>query len=90
MWYRVSDKTSKQTPSYELKIIAMEADLLIRKLLYLQQNYNPSDREVSAKVNRLIEHLREKYSSIANVRLYTKGKTLQELISENVYELYGK
>jgi hypothetical protein len=34
--------------------------------------------------------MEEKYGGIANIRLYTKKDTLQELVSENVYELFGK
>lgn len=90
MWYRFSNSPDKQKPSYEMKVIAMDADLAIRKLCYLQQNYNPSDLEISSKVNLLIEHLENKYGSIANVRLYTKGDSLEEIVSENVYELFGK
>jgi hypothetical protein len=87
MWYRQADKNR---PSYELKIIGMDAEYAIRNLLFLQGHYNPSDVEISRKIKRLISHLENKYGSIANVRLFTKSNTLQELISENVYELFGK
>ena len=87
MWYRNADKSR---PPYELKIIGKDAEYAIKKLLYLQGNYNPSDIEVSRKIKKLLEHLETKYGSIANVRLFTKNNTLQELVSQNVYELFGK
>jgi hypothetical protein len=91
MWYKKSDKEpNKQEPSYELKVIGIDAEQAIRKLCYLQGNYNPSDIEIERKIKKLLSHLREKYGSIANVRLYSKGDTLQKIISENVYELFGK
>ncbi len=89
MWYKLS-KENKQTPSYELKIIAMDADLAIRRLEFLirQRNYVP-DREISNKVNLVIDHIKNNYGSIANLRLYSKGESLQGLVSQIVYELFG-
>jgi hypothetical protein len=88
MWYRTSG-VDKQEPSYELKIIEMDAEYAIKNLEYKKQNYNPSRIEVARKKLKVLEHLRSKYGSIANVRLYSKGDSLQELIAENVYELFG-
>ena len=89
MWYRTSG-VDKQEPSYELKIIEMDAEYAIKNLEYKRQNYNPSRIEVARKKQKVLDHLRSKYGSIANVRLYSKGDSLQELIAENVYELFGK
>ena len=89
MWYRYSAQNDKQSPSYELKIIGVDGEYAIRKLLALQGKYNPSDAEIAIKIKKLISHLENKYGSIANVRLYSKSNTLQELISENVYEIFG-
>lgn len=91
MWYRYSaQELDKQKPSYELKIIGIDAEYAIRKLLALQGNNNPSDLDIASKIKKTLSHLENKYGSIANVRLYSKSDTLQELISENVYELFGK
>ena len=90
MWYRSAQKYDKQKPDYEMKVIGIDAEYAIRKLLYLQGNYNPSYLDIERKIKKLISHLENKYGSIANVRLYTKGDTLEEIISENVYELFGK
>jgi hypothetical protein len=43
-------KIDKQKPSYELKIIMNDGDNEIRKLLFLQQNYNPSPVEMDRKL----------------------------------------
>jgi len=90
MWYKSAQEYDKQKPSYELKVIGIDAEYAIRKLCSLQGNYNPTDLEISRKIKKLISHLEEKYGSIANVRLYAKGDSLEEIISENVYELFGK
>lgn len=90
MWYKKANEIDKQSPSYELKVIGIDAEQAIRRLCYLQGNYNPSDVEIERKIKKLLSHLKEKYGSIANVRLYTKEDTLQKIISENVYELFGK
>jgi hypothetical protein len=90
MWYRLAVDADKQRPVYELKVLAMDAEYAIRRLCYLQQNYNPSQLEVSRKVKKILSHLENKYGSIANVRLYTEGSTLQDLVSENVQEVFGK
>jgi hypothetical protein len=42
------------------------------------------------RVKQCVKHLENKYGSIANVRLYSQEETLQKLIAENVYELFGK
>ena len=89
MWYRTSQE-NKQRPLYELKVLAMDATFAVRRLLYLQQNYNPSEVEVSRKVKKVLDHMEKKYSGIANIRLYTKGDTLQNIVTENVNELFGK
>lgn len=89
MWYKFASQNDKQRPSYEVKVIGMDAEFAIRKLLYLQGNYNPSDSELKSKIKRLLSHIQEKYGSEANLRLHTKGDTLQEIVSENVYELFG-
>jgi hypothetical protein len=34
--------------------------------------------------------LDESYGSIANVRLYSKGMSLQPIVNEAVYHLFGK
>jgi len=82
-------KIDKQNPSYELKIILNDAENEIRKLFYLQQNYNPSPEEMERRVKQFIKFLEKKYGSIANVRLHSKEATLQKLIADNVYELFG-
>lgn len=90
MWYKLSQQKNDQTPSYELKIIAMDATLAIQRLEFLlrQRNYIPPT-EIHNKVNLVIEHIKENYGSIANLRLYTKGGSLKELVSEIVYKLFG-
>jgi hypothetical protein len=88
MWYRTSG-VDKQEPSYEVKIIEMDAVYAIKRLEFLKQNYNPSEIEVARKKQKVLDHLRSKYGSIANVRLYSKGDSLQEIVAENVYELFG-
>lgn len=90
MWYRASEKYDKQRPSYEVKVIGIDAEYAIRKLLFSQGKYNPSDVEIEQKIKLLLSHLENKYGSLANVRLYAKSDTLEELVSENVYELFGK
>jgi spermidine/putrescine-binding protein len=82
-------KVDKDRPSYELKIIMLDGENEIRRLAYLQQNYNPSDLEVQKKVQRLLAHLEKKYGNIANVRLATASDTLQTLIADEVYNLFG-
>jgi hypothetical protein len=82
-------KIDKESPSYELKIIMNDGDNEIRKLLYLQQNYNPSPVEMDRKLKNLIAHLEKKYGSIAKVRLSSKEPTLTKIIADNVYELFG-
>lgn len=88
MWYRTSG-VDKQEPTYELKIIEMDTVYAIKRFEFLKQNYNPSEVEIARKKQKVLDHLRSKYGSIANVRLYSKGDSLQELIAENVYELFG-
>jgi hypothetical protein len=83
-------KIDKQKPSYELKIIMNDGDNEIRKLLFLQQNYNPSPVEMDRKLKTLVAHLEKKYGSIANVRLDSKENTLTKIIANNVYELFGE
>jgi hypothetical protein len=90
MWYKSAQKYDKQKPDYELKIIGWDAENAIRKLLYLQSNYNPSDVELRNKIKKLISHLEEKYGSSANVRLFAEGDTLEGIIWKNVNELFGK
>ena len=36
MWYRLLNSKDKDNPSYEVKLIAAEADKLIRKNLFLK------------------------------------------------------
>lgn len=83
-------KIDKQKPSYELKIIMNDGDNEIRKLLFLQQNYNPSPVEMDRKLKTLVAHLEKKYGTIANVRLDSKENTLTKIIADNVYELFGE
>ena len=90
MWYRLAAEENKQRPLYELKVLAMDAEFAVRNLLSKQRNYNPSQLEINRKVKRVLDHMEEKYGGIANIRLYTKKDTLQEPVSENVYELFGK
>ena len=90
MWYRLSQEKNKQTPSYELKIIAMDATLAIQRVEFLlhQRNYIPPV-EIHNKVNMVIDYINDNYGSIANLRLYTKGDSLKEIVSEIVYKLFG-
>ena len=90
MWYRLAEENNKQRPLYELKVLAMDAEFAIRSLLAKQRNYNPSQLEINRKVKKVLDHMEEKYGGIANIRLYTKKDTLQELVTDNVYELFGK
>ena len=86
----MSAEPEKQDPIYERKIIEINGENAIRRLCHLQRNYNPSEVEVSRKLKRLFKYLEESYGSIAKVRLYSKGMSLQPIISEAVYHLFGK
>jgi hypothetical protein len=86
----MSAEPDKQNPIYEIKIIKINGENAIRRLCSLQANYNPSEVEVSRKLKRLFKYLEESYGSIANVRLYSKGMSLQPIITEAVYHLFGK
>ena len=86
----MSAEPDKQNPIYEMKIIKIDGENAIRRLCELQKNYNPSEVEVSRKLKRLFKYLEESYGSIANVRLYSKGMSLQPIITEAVYHLFGK
>jgi hypothetical protein len=86
----MSAEPDKQSPIYEMKIIKIDGENAIRRLCALQANYNPSEVEVSRKLKRLFNYLDESYGSIANVRLYSKGMSLQPIITEAVYHLFGK
>ena len=86
----MSTEPDKQNPEYEIKIIKIDGENAIRRLLALQKNYNPSEIEVSRKLKKLFKYLEESYGSIANVRLYSKGMSLQPIITEAVYHLFGK
>ncbi len=86
----MSQEPEKQNPEYEMKIIKIDGENAIRRLCALQKNYNPSEVEVSRKLKKLFSYLEESYGSIANVRLYSKGMSLQPIITEAVYHLFGK
>ena len=86
----MSAEPDKENPIYEVKIIKINGENAIRRLCELQKNYYPSEIEVSRKVKRLFKYLEESYGSISNVRLYSKGMSLQPIITEAVYHLFGK
>lgn len=86
----MSAEPDKQDPTYERKIIEINGENAIRRLCQLQRNYNPSEVEISRKLKRLFKYLEESYGSIANVRLYSKGMSLQPIITEAVHHLFGK
>jgi hypothetical protein len=86
----MNEEPEKQNPTYEMKIIQIDGENAIRRLCALQKNYNPSQIEVDRKLKRLFKYLEESYGSIANVRLYSKGMSLQPIITEAVYHLFGK
>ena len=86
----MSTEPDPQQPTYEMKIIKIDGENAIRRLCALQKNYNPSEIEVDRKLRRLFKYLDESYGSIANVRLYSKGMSLQPIITEAVYHLFGK
>lgn len=90
MWYRLAEEQNKQRPLYELKVLAMDAEFAIRNLFSKQRIYNPTQLDVNRKVKKVLDHMESKYGSIANIRLYTAKDTLQDIVSENVYELFGK
>jgi hypothetical protein len=86
----MSTEPDPQQPTYEMKIIKIDGENAIRRLCALQKNYNPSEIEVDRKLKRLFKYLDESYGSIANVRLYSKGMSLQPIVNEAVYHLFGK
>ena len=86
----MSTEPNPQQPTYEMKIIKIDGENAIRRLCALQKNYNPSEIEVDRKLKRLCKYLDESYGSIANVRLYSKGMSLQPIVNEAVYHLFGK
>ena len=86
----MNEEPDKQNPTYEMKIIKIDAENAIRRLCALQKNYHPSEIEINRKVKKLFQYLEESYGSIANARLYSKGMSLQPIVSEAVYHLFGK
>ena len=86
----MSKEPDQQNPTYEMKIIKIDGENAIRRLCELQRNYHPSQVEIDRKLKRLFKYLEESYGSIANVRLYSKGMSLQPIIVEAVNHLFGK
>ena len=86
----MSTEPNPQQPTYEMKIIKIDGENAIRRLCALQKNYNPSEIEVDRKLKRLFKYLDESYGSIAIVRLYSIGMSLQPIVNEAVYHLFGK
>jgi len=86
----MSAEPDKENPIYEINIIKINGENAIRRLCELQQNYPPSEVEVNRKVKKLFKYLEESYGSISNVRLYSKGMSLQPIVTEAVYHLFGK
>ena len=84
------NEVDKQRPPYEVKIIKLNGENAIRSLLHKQQKYNVEDVVINRMMNRLFKYLEESYGSIANVRLFSKGMSLQPLITEAVNHLFGK
>lgn len=85
-----SNEVDKQRPPYEMKIIILDGENAIRNLLYKQRNYNPETVVIDRMLHKLINYLEESYGSIANVRLFSKGMSLQPIITEAVQHLFGK
>ena len=83
-------KIDKQRPTYEMKIIILDGENAIRNLLRLQKNYNPEPVIIDRMLKKLVNYLEDSYGSIANVRLFSKGMSLQPLITEAVEHLFGK
>ena len=77
----MSTEPDPHQPTYEMKIIKIDGENAIRRLCALQKNYNPSEIEVDRKLKRLFKYLDESYGSIANVRLYSKGMSLQPIVN---------
>lgn len=84
------NEVDKQRPPYEMKIILWDGENAIRNLLDKQQRYNPEPVVIDRMLKKLIKYLEESYGSIANVRLFSKGMSLQPLITEAVHHLFGK
>lgn len=84
------NEVDKQRPPYEMKIIILDGENAIRNLLFKQQNYNPNPVVIDRMIKKLIMYLEESYGSIANVRLFSKGMSLQPIITEAVQHLFGK
>ena len=86
----MNPEPDKQNPTYEMKIIKIDGENASRRLCALQLNYNPSELEVSRKLKKLFKYLEESYGSISNVRLYSKGMSLQPIVTEAVNHVFGK
>jgi len=85
-----TNEVDKQNPPYEVKIILLDGENAIRDLLRKQQKYDVSPVVIERMIKKLFKYLEESYGSIANVRLFSKGMSLQPLITEAVYHLFGK
>jgi hypothetical protein len=78
MWYRAAKKDS----TFETKIVRVDAERAVRRRLFLQGNYNPATAKVASLTDEVVEHLKQKYGKLENIRNHLSGDQLTPAVEE--------
>lgn len=97
MWYRsivTSDCAPVRMPTgnpgpvpLEEKIICADAEIAIRRRMFLSGNYSPTTEQVKHLVARVLKQIKERYSDISTIRRDVVGEQLFPVVEAEVARL---
>ena len=80
--------TENQGPvPLEEKIISADAEIAIRRHMFMAGNYSPTTEKVGHLVKRVIKRLKERYSDLSTMRHDVEGEQLSPLVEAEVSRL---
>jgi hypothetical protein len=86
MWWSNRNKI-REASGEDAKIVALDAERIVRRRLYYQGDTNPSEDKVNKIVAQVVEKLKTEYGNLKKIRRTSPSESLNPIVEKAVRDI---
>ncbi len=86
MWWYNRNKI-REASGEDAKIVAFDAERIVRRRLYYQGDTNPSEDKVNKLVAQVVEKLKTEYGNLKKIRRTSPSESLNPIVEKAVRDI---
>ena len=84
-WYNRNN--IREASGEDAKIVAFDAERIVRRRLYYQGDTNPSEDKVNKLVAQVVEKLKTEYGNLKKIRRTSPSESLNPIVEKAVRDI---